>query len=252
MLLVYLSSIVTGISIIYYYWYIYHLLLLVYLSSIITDIYISSIITGIAIIYCYWYIYHLLLLIYLSSIITGISIIYYYWYIYHLLLLVYLSSIITGISFYKLVTFHEYIIFLTAFGIYRFCVVIRFFHLWLNLSQSLIIIYYFCPILILEKEPVFPFLMLSAKQGNYWYHFYNVFGMMRSLGIEPRTYCTRSQHSTNRLSRRRYCTFNKAYNYFIPTDVLFMLTCCFLLSFSLHYQHLTLTLKWLSELEPLM
>ena len=27
------------------------------------------------------------------------------------------------------------------------------------------------PILILEKEPVFPFLMFSAKQGNYWYHF---------------------------------------------------------------------------------
>ena len=36
-------------------------------------------------------------------------------------------------------------------------------------------------ILILEKEPVFPFSMLSAKQENYWYHFYNVFGMMRSL-----------------------------------------------------------------------
>jgi len=36
-------------------------------------------------------------------------------------------------------------------------------------------------ILILEKEPVFPFLMLSAKQANYWYHFYNVFGMTRSL-----------------------------------------------------------------------
>ena len=36
-------------------------------------------------------------------------------------------------------------------------------------------------ILILEKEPVFPFSMLSAKQVNYWYHFYNVFGMMRSL-----------------------------------------------------------------------
>ena len=35
--------------------------------------------------------------------------------------------------------------------------------------------------LILEKEPVFPFSMLSAKQGNYWYHFYNVFGMTRSL-----------------------------------------------------------------------
>ena len=35
--------------------------------------------------------------------------------------------------------------------------------------------------LILEKEPVFPFLMLSAKQGNYWDHFYNVFGMTRCL-----------------------------------------------------------------------
>ena len=37
------------------------------------------------------------------------------------------------------------------------------------------------PILILEKEPVFPFSMFSAKQGHYWYHFYNVFGMTRSL-----------------------------------------------------------------------
>ena len=35
--------------------------------------------------------------------------------------------------------------------------------------------------LILEKEPVFPFLMFNAKQGNYWYHFYNVFGMTRSM-----------------------------------------------------------------------
>ena len=46
---------------------------------------------------------------------------------------------------------------------------------------------HFNPILILQKEPVFPFLMLSAKQGNYWYHFYNVFGMTRSLdwGLNP-------------------------------------------------------------------
>jgi len=35
--------------------------------------------------------------------------------------------------------------------------------------------------LILEKETVFAFLMFSAKQGNYWYHFYNVFGMTGSL-----------------------------------------------------------------------
>ena len=26
--------------------------------------------------------------------------------------------------------------------------------------------------------------MLSAKQGNDWYHFYNVFGMMRSLSVD--------------------------------------------------------------------
>ena len=36
-------------------------------------------------------------------------------------------------------------------------------------------------ILILQKEPLFFFLMLSAKQGHYWYHFYNGFGMTRSL-----------------------------------------------------------------------
>jgi len=29
------------------------------------------------------------------------------------------------------------------------------------------IYYIYYPILILEKEPVFPFLLLSAKQGNY-------------------------------------------------------------------------------------
>ena len=49
--------------------------------------------------------------------------------------------------------------------------------------------YIYFPILILEKEPVFSFFMLSAKRGNYWYHFYNVFGMTRSVtrGIEPGT-----------------------------------------------------------------
>ena len=37
------------------------------------------------------------------------------------------------------------------------------------------------PIFILQKEPAFPFLTLSAKQGIYGYHFYNVLGMTRSL-----------------------------------------------------------------------
>ena len=44
--------------------------------------------------------------------------------------------------------------------------------------------YIYIPILILEKEPVFPFLMFSAKQGNYWYRFYNIFGMTRSLTVD--------------------------------------------------------------------
>ena len=42
--------------------------------------------------------------------------------------------------------------------------------------------YIYFPILILEKEPVFPFLMLSAKQGNYWYHFYNA---VLDWGLDP-------------------------------------------------------------------
>ena len=47
---------------------------------------------------------------------------------------------------------------------------------WLRrISITDFIHYIFCSILILEKEPVFPFWMFSAKQGHYWYHFYNVF-----------------------------------------------------------------------------
>ena len=45
--------------------------------------------------------------------------------------------------------------------------------------------------------------MLNAKQGNYWDHFNNVFGMTRSLTVDwTGTSRTRSQHSTTRLSRR--------------------------------------------------
>ena len=77
-----------------------------------------------------------------------------------------------------------------AFDFCRFCVVIRFFHprhnsQWPPTSKDFYTrsypLHYFL-ILFLEKEPVFfPFSMFSAKQGNYWYHFYNVFGMTRSL-----------------------------------------------------------------------
>ena len=77
-----------------------------------------------------------------------------------------------------------------AFEFCRFCVVIRFF-IPVTMANDFdfegfsipdFILYIYFPILIiLEKEPVFPFLMFSAKQGNYWYHFYNVFGMTWSL-----------------------------------------------------------------------
>ena len=43
---------------------------------------------------------------------------------------------------------------------------------------------HYCLILILEKEPVFPFSILSAKQGNYLYHVHNVFGMTRSMTVD--------------------------------------------------------------------
>ena len=46
----------------------------------------------------------------------------------------------------------------------------------------------FCPISILQKEPLFPFLMLSAKQGTYWYHFITSLVWRGPwLGIEPGT-----------------------------------------------------------------
>ena len=100
-----------------------------------------------------------------------------------------------------------------TFDYCRFRVVIRFFHprqngQWPPTLKDLCPRFYplhFNPILTLQKEPVFPFSMLSAKQGNYWIHFYNVFGMTRSLtGDWTRTSRTRSQHSTTRLSRRSY------------------------------------------------
>ena len=76
-----------------------------------------------------------------------------------------------------------------AFHFCRFCSVIRFFHprhngQWPPTLKDFYPRFYalhFCPTFILQKETIFPFLMLSAKQGNYWYHFYNVFGMTRSL-----------------------------------------------------------------------
>ena len=75
-----------------------------------------------------------------------------------------------------------------AFDFCRFCVVIRYFHPRHNGQRpptSKDFYPRFYPwhfyILILQKEPAFPFIMLSAKQGICGYHFYNVFGMTWSL-----------------------------------------------------------------------
>ena len=104
-------------------------------------------------------------------------------------------------------------LFFLAFDFCRYCVVIRFFSSPPQRPMTsdfegiyipdLFPLHYFL-ILILEKEPVFPFSMLSAKQGNYWYHFITSLVWLGPwLGIEFGTSRTRSQHYTTRLSRRR-------------------------------------------------
>ena len=91
-----------------------------------------------------------------------------------------------------LVTIIGWNIIFLAFDFCRFCVVIRFCSSppqrpmtsdFEEFSIPDFIHYIYFYILILEKEPVFSLsnVMVSAKQGNYWYHFYNVFGMTRSL-----------------------------------------------------------------------
>ena len=66
----------------------------------------------------------------------------------------------------------------------------------------------------MRKSQYFPFGMFSAKQGHYWYYFYNVFGMMRSLtGNWTAGFRTRCQHSTTRLSRRLIITGGNQYDF---------------------------------------
>ena len=69
------------------------------------------------------------------------------------------------------------------------------------------LLFCFCPILIRDKGPVFPFKCWVPTKETYWYHLYNIFGMMQSLNwIEPGTSHTGCLHSTTRLSRRRSLT----------------------------------------------
>ena len=114
-----------------------------------------------------------------------------------------LCSSLQFVLFYLKKTCSYIYIYFLAFDFWRFCVIIRFFipattanDLRLRrISIPDLILYIFCPyifctIFILQKEPVFHCLMLSAKQGNY------------SGRYQPRTSRTQSQHYTTRLSRR--------------------------------------------------
>ena len=107
-----------------------------------------------------------------------------------------------------------------AFDFCWFCVVIRFFPprhngQWPPTSQDFYTrsypLHYFL-ILILEKEPVLPFSMLSAiNKGTTGTIFITYFVWCGAwLGIDPGTSRTRSQHSTTRLSRRRYTALLKS------------------------------------------
>ena len=95
------------------------------------------------------------------------------------------------IDFLKLICFEiikTFFFFFLAFDFCRFCAVIRFLipattanDLWLrkNFHTRSYQLHYFL-ILFLEKKPVFLFSMFSAKQVNYSYNLYNVFGISPS------------------------------------------------------------------------
>ena len=99
----------------------------------------------------------------------------------------------------------------------------------------------FCPIFILQKEPVVPFLMLSAKQGNYWYHFVTSLVWRCPLsGIEPGTSGTHSQHSTTRLSRRRYHMLVST-NYYLKVPVYTLMIIWLFLVYSFNFSTLIIS-----------
>ena len=93
----------------------------------------------------------------------------------------------------------QFIICSTVIYVHNFVVIVLSYKMWYFELQLFTI--YDLLILILEKEPVFPFSMLSAKQGNYWYHFITSLVWRGPwLRIEPGTSRTQCHHYTTRLS----------------------------------------------------
>ena len=52
---------------------------------------------------------------------------------------------------------------------------------WKDFLSQMLSITYIVLSYFLRKSQYFPFWIFSAQQGHYWDHFYNVFGMTRSL-----------------------------------------------------------------------
>ena len=101
-----------------------------------------------------------------------------------------------------------------AFNFCQFCMVICFFHprhnsQWPPISKDFYARFYplhFLTIFILEKEPVFPFFNVECQTRELLVPFFITSLVWRGpwLGIEPGASRTRRQHSTTRLSRRRW------------------------------------------------
>ena len=94
--------------------------------------------------------------------------------------------------------------------------------------------YIVSPILTIEKEPVFSFLMLGAKQGNYWYHFDDVFRMTRSLTgdwtrkrlhSKPALYCHANEETVISITVLNYWEFTDCFYalFSIPYDMAYIL-----------------------------
>ena len=88
-------------------------------------------------------------------------------------------------------------------------------------------------ILILEKESVFSFSMLGAKQGNFWYHFYNVFGMTRSLTGDWTRDLPHSMPALYHLAiEEAFCLGTIKYASKFQSDMLYLLKLWYFLFFS--------------------
>ena len=110
-----------------------------------------------------------------------------------------------------------------AFNFCRFCVVICFFHPRHNdprlrrISILDFIHYIFSTILILEKEPLFPFFNVECaiRETTGTIFLTSLVWCGPWPRIEPGTCRTRRQHSTTRLSRRRYNSGKFLYQHYL-------------------------------------